>query len=136
MKPDPIFGKAELDTTERDYKTNYFHRATGYVTELNDQTQEEHGYIAQNFEDTKKLTFYDDIRRKYFDMKWEWYRHKNIKQFGTINKEIESKIKYREDKEGPLMRRLEYMYQRYDYDNDIEKVRNRMFNQELKRASV
>ena len=69
-------------------------------------------------------------------MKWEWYRHKNIEKFGTINSEIENEIKNLEKNEGPLMRRLEYMYQWYDYDNDIEKVRNRMFNQELQRASI
>ncbi len=116
--PDKYFGKAQDEVTQSQYDKDPLMERFKILIEVDDHTKHEKGREVKNEDDSRKVKAFDEIRLKYFDMKWQWYLVKNEESFRLSTLDIESAIQKTRKWENQMNERLEFMYQLWDYDND------------------
>lgn len=132
---DPYFDHEQVELTQEE-KEDPVAQAYSILFDVEDITGHEKGRIAYDRDSMNQLKAWDDIRRKYYDAKWDWYLNKTDQAMLTSTADLESAIFEAREDERTMMERMEYMYQKFDYDSDRSRIRARIARDDQKKVTL
>ena len=87
-------------------------------------------------EDRQEYMELDEINQAYFDAKWKWYIDKKMSQMKLSMKDIEEAKFHAEQYDPWIEKRVDFMYNYLDYDNDRRYLREKFAHEMHKKTTL
>ncbi len=78
VKNDPIFGRYENTFVPQDVDSDPLKNAFRDTIEIDNHNSDGDDFVPKNEEEAKSARLFDEMRKKYFDLKFEWFAVKNF----------------------------------------------------------
>ena len=90
------------------------------------------------FDEASRQQFVDknELKLKLFEAKWNWLQEKTYGQLKQTTEEMEHEREIAEDHDNWMKRRVEFMYDYMDFDNDRSRVRQRFLDEMHKKTTL
>jgi len=90
----------------------------------------------KNEREAAAAEFDDQMNQKYFDQKFQWYKHSLENAISPKERYLEELAESEQTKENNMEEKLEFMYNHLDHHNDRKKVRKILAHEIHKKASI
>ena len=90
------------------------------------------------FDEVSREAYIDDqeLKMRLFEAKWNWHKDKVYSRIKLTTSELMDEEQIAEDYDHWIKRRVEYMYDYIDFDNEREVVRNRFLTDMHKKTTM
>ena len=90
------------------------------------------------FDESSRQEFIDmqELKNRLFEAKWEWYKAQKFGQTKVVTKEMAEEATIADDYDKWMTRRVEFMYDYLDFDNERAQIRNKFLDQMHKKSSL